>query len=383
MGLDTAKIFDLDDMRKLAMRRLPKGVFDFIDRGTGSDIAAQGNIAAFDRVRLLPRVLNDVSQRSTECSFFGERHAMPLAIAPTGAAGLTWFRGELELAKAAAKAKVPFTLATRAMSSIERIAEEAGGTLWLQLYPSKDQEMMRSLLDKAKKAGFSALIVTIDTPTVPSRTYNDRNGFTTSFKPTPKFILDTILHPRWLVGTIGRYVINGGFPRFENLPGKQSILKGTPPSAMLDGTTTWETISDLRRAWPHKLMVKGILRASDAVTAFENGVDAIVVSNHGGRNVDAAPATLDVLPSIADAAGGKGAIFLDGGIRNGGDIAKALALGADGVMIGRPTLYGAAAGGQDGALHVLSILQKELHTTMAMLGCKSIAELDAELIFRG
>jgi isopentenyl diphosphate isomerase/L-lactate dehydrogenase-like FMN-dependent dehydrogenase len=370
----------VDAVRGAAARRLPRGLFEYVDRGTEQEIALSRDRPAYDRIALVPRVLVDVSERSTAQTILAREQAMPLAIAPTGSAGLVWHRGEVALARAAAAKGVPFVLATRSMASIETIAAEAGGTLWLQLYASADRAFSRGLLERAAAAGFEALVVTVDTPTTPRRDYNEVNGFSIPFRPTVRGISDMLRHPRWLYGVIGRSLREGGLPRLENMPGRPRITEGAPASRMLDGKLTWDDLRALREAWPRAFVVKGILRPDDAVRAVDLGADAIVVSNHGGRNLDSAATPIEVLPAIVAAVGSRASVLVDGGIRRGSDIAKALALGAKAVLVGRATLYGTAVAGQAGAEHVLSILERELLYTMAMLGCPRIADLDSTIL---
>lgn len=376
------KVHDVADMQRLARQCLPKGLYEFIERGTESDIAIRENIAAFDRIKLTPTVLRDVSSLSTKAMLLGKEHAMPVAIAPTGAAGITHFRGEVALARAAAAANIPFSLATRSMSSIEDIASEAGGTLWLQLYPPKDRKLSDMVLERADKTGFDALIVTVDTPIPPHRAYNNRNGFTVSFKLQRRSLFDMLQHPRWLGGVIGRYVLAGGFPRFENLPGRPSIRGNSgSPADILDGSITWDVVKELRRRWPRKFILKGIMTPADARLAVDAGADAIIVSNHGGRNLDMSPAPIDVVSDIAEAVGDRAKILLDSGIRRGSDIAKALVLGASGVLVGRATLYGVAVGGEAGAKHVLDLLGFELRNAMGLLGCNNVDQLTRDVLY--
>jgi len=378
---------NLADVREAARRRLPRGIFEFIDRGAEDDDALANNREAFRRIRLRPRVLVDVSGRSAATTLFGRPQAMPLAIAPTGAAGLVWFEGELELARAAAAAEVPFTLATRSLASIESVAEAAaGGTLWFQLYVWAERALSYALVERAERAGFHALVVTVDVPVTPNREYNRRNGFSLPFRPSGRALLDMARHPRWLVGTMGRYLATTGMPRYENQPGqrRQRITQGEPAvRSMRSDDLTWDDIRELRRRWPRALIVKGLLRAEDALRAVECGADAVVVSNHGGRCLDSAVAPIDALPEIADAVGHRAVVLMDGGVRRGGDIVKALALGASAVLAGRPTLYGTAIGGRAGAAHVLDLLRAEMLTVMAQLGCRSIADIGPDLVHPG
>lgn len=360
------RCFNIADVRDRSRRRLPRGIFEFIDRGAEDDAALTNNLRAFRDVKLRTRVAVDVSARSTQTTLFGRTLGMPLAIAPTGAAGLVCFRGELALARAAARAGIPFTLASRSMTSIEDIAQLAGGTLWLQLYIWTRREMSMALVDRADAAGFDALIVTLDVPVDPNREFNRRNGFSLPFTLTGRATLDMLAHPRWLLGVMGRYYANGGMPPFE-----------APPKA---DNLTWDAISELRRRWPRTMMVKGILSVEDAMRAVDCGVDAMVVSNHGGRCLDSAVAPIDVLPEIADAVGGRAKVLLDSGVRRGGDIIKAVALGAAAVLSGRPGLWGLSLGGEAGADKVLSILRAEMLTAMGQVGCPTIGELGPHIV---
>ncbi len=381
MSLDQA--LNIEDVRDLARQRLPRGIFEFIDRGAEDDEAVRENREAFRRLKLRTRALVDVSRRSTDTTLLGSAVTMPVAIAPTGAAGLVWVQGELELARGAAKAGVPFTLATRSMTSIEDIAEKAGGTLWFQLYVWADRALSYALVDRAEKAGFQALLVTVDVPVAPNREYNRKNGFSLPFNPGPRAMLDIALHPRWLMGVMGRYLMTTGMPRYENQPGetKLRITKGAEnlPSTRSDNLS-WDDIRELRRRWPRQLLVKGILRPEDALRAIECGADGVVVSNHGGRCLDSAIAPIDALPAIADAVGHRGTVLMDGGVRRGGDVVKALARGAQGVLMGRPGLYGTALAGADGAAHVLGIIRKEMLTVLAQTGCPTIADIGPDLL---
>ena len=270
------------------------------------------------------------------------------------------------------------------MTALETIAKEIGGTLWFQLYIWTERKLSWQLVERAARAGYTALLVTVDTVVPPHRAFNERSGFGTPFRPSVANIADMLAHPRWLAGVMGRYLLAGGLPRLENHPGdpKRTVLQSSLPETRLNPTLNWDDIGTLRKIWPGRLIVKGILRADDAQRAIEHGADGVVVSNHGARNLDGAVASIDALPAIAQAIGGNASILLDSGIRHGSDIAKALALGAEAVLVGRPALYGIATAGRAGAARALAVLRHEFEVTLAYLGCRSPAELHPALIWR-
>jgi isopentenyl diphosphate isomerase/L-lactate dehydrogenase-like FMN-dependent dehydrogenase len=376
----TLGAYNISDLRAIALRRVPRGLFDFVDRGTEDEVALRNNRAVFERIKLRPRTLVDVSGRSQEVALFGEKQKMPLVIAPTGTAGLMWYDGEIALARAARDAGIPFTLATGSMTAMERVAEEAGGKLWFQLYMWPDKSMSHKLVERARAAGYEALVVTVDGAVSPNREYNLKSGFTIPFTFTRRNVLDVLSHPRWLAGVLGRYMLTTGMPRYQNYPSdmKQKITaKPMGRSQMKNDSLNWEDLKVLRRMWPGKLLVKGILHPDDAVLAAECGADGVIVSNHGGRNLDSAMAPVEVLPEVADAVGKRITVLVDSGFRRGSDVVKALALGADAVLVGRATLYGIAAGGYDGAARALGLLRDEIDRTLALLGKVSVDELSA------
>ncbi len=376
------RLYNVADVRDRARRRLPKGIFEFIDRGTEDDLAMRRNRAAFEQLQLRPQVGVDVSARHTRTQLFGREMSLPLAIAPTGAAGLVWYRGELELAKAAATAGIPFTLATRSMTAVEDIAAQAKGRLWFQLYMWTERELSYGLVERAQRAGCEALIVTLDVPVAPNREYNLRNGFSLPFRLGARSMFDMLRRPRWLSGVMGRYLATTGMPRYENQPGRHRnrLTQGDAAAPLRSDAITWDDVRELRRRWQGPLLVKGILRVDDALRAVAAGADGVIVSNHGGRCLDCSVAPLEALPRIADTLAGRATVLLDSGIRRGSDIAKALTLGAAAVLSGRPTLYGMAAAGQAGARHVIGLLQAELLTTLGMLGCTGVHELGPHLL---
>ena len=376
---DTLGAYDVADLRELARRRLPRGVFEFFDRGNGDETALIENRAAFDRIKLEPRMLVDTSRRAQDITLFGQKHAMPIAIAPTGSAGLAWHEGEVALARAATKAGIPFALATGSMTSLERVAAEAGGTLWFQIYMWPDRSLSHRLAERAKAAGYQALIVTVDTPVPPGREYNLRNGMTVPFRFTRRNVTDVLAHPRWLATVLMRYVLTTGMPRYENYPTElKAHITAVPMgrSMMVTDSLTWEDLRELRKLWPHTLMVKGILRAADTVLAADCGADAVIVSNHGGRAVDSTRAPIAVLPEVVEAAGRRLTVLVDSGFPRGADVVKALALGAKAVLIGRATLYGTAIAGEAGAARAIEIYRDEIDRLLALIGCPGVAALD-------
>lgn len=380
---NTLGAYEIADLRELARRRLPKGVFEFMDRGNGDEVALVNNREAFERIKLAPHALVDTSHRSQETTLFGNRHKMPIAIAPTGSAGLNWFEGEIALARAAATAGIPFTLATGSMTAMEKVAEQAGGTLWFQIYMSPDRSLSHGLVERANAAGYQALVVTVDTPVPPGREYNLRNGMTVPFRFTHRNVTDVLIHPRWLATVLARYLVTSGMPRYENYPTAMKARITAAPmgrSMMVTDSLTWDDLKDLRRIWPHRLIVKGILRAQDAVLAADCGADGVIVSNHGGRAVDSTMAPIEMLPSVVEAAGKRLTVMVDSGFRRGSDVVKALALGAAAVLIGRATLYGVAVAGEAGAARAIEIYRDEIDRVLGLIGCPGVSALSRDYL---
>ncbi|MGZ8273832.1 MAG: alpha-hydroxy acid oxidase [Burkholderiaceae bacterium] len=362
----------------MAKRRLPKWLFEFVDRGTEEEVALRNNREAFERIKLLPRMLVDVSGRTLDTTLYGKEHKMPIGIAPTGAAGMMWYQGELELARAAKAAGIPFSLATGSITSMEQVAGEVGGTLWMQLYMWADRRLSHQVVRRAAAAGFEALLVTVDGVVAGNREYNRRNGFAVPFKYNSRNTSDVLMHPRWMVGVLGRYIAKGGMPTRANFPdelkGKITSDYGGSKETRSDNIN-WDDLKALRDIWPNKLLVKGLLHPDDALKSLEYGADGIIVSNHGGRNCDAAPAPIEVLPEIVKAVGDRTTILFDSGVRRGSDVVKALALGAKMVLIGRSTLYGTAAAGEAGATRALDIYRGEISRAMAQISCNRVSEI--------
>jgi len=377
--------FNIEDLRRIAEKRLPRVAYDFLAGGVEDHVSVNNNRAAFERIRLRPRTLVDVSGRSQQVSAFGKQFNSPFGIAPTGAAGLYGFAADIALARAARAAGIPFVLSTASFEPLEKVAREAaGGTLWFQLYMSKDREPAQKLVTRALNAGYEALVVTTDLPVQPNREYNLRNGFTIPFRLNFANMIDGALHPRWLIGVFLRTLLDSGIPRFQNLDtnvGGRIIAKPMNEFRARREALNWDDFRWLRELWPHKLFVKGIMRADDALLAAQHGADGVFVSNHGGRALDGALSPIEALPEIRAAAGKRLLLMLDSGIRRGSDIVKALALGADMAFVGRATLYGIAAGGEAGAQHAIGILRSEVDRVLALLGCPSVRELGTDYLW--
>lgn len=370
-----------ETMRTAARRRLPRFVFDFVDGGSHGENALKRNRQALDAVRLAPHILTGNERRNTASTFFGRDIAAPFGIAPIGMANLVRPGTDMALARAAATAKIPYALSTAGTTAMEDIAQAAPES-WFQLYVGRDADIVDDLIRRANDAGFPALIVTADVPTPGKRVRDLINGFTLPLKPSPRLGLDLIRHPGW-----GLRIAAGGAPRFANLenysrPGAstQSLaqLMAAQSSARLD----WDLLAQIRDRWPRKLILKGVMRGDDAQHAARIGVDAIAISNHGGRQLDAAPAPIEVLPAIRAALGETMPLILDGGIRTGEDIARALVLGADLVLLGRSFLYSVAALGlKSGPATLIAQLSDEFDRALGQLGAAAPAELDQRLLY--
>ena len=378
MHLDRA--INIEDLRRMARRRLPRAIFDFFDGGAEDEVTLRENRAAFERVRLLPRVLVNVAQVDTGVELFGARAKLPLAIAPTGGIAAGRVHADLMLARAAKAYGVPYTLATPAGTSIERMAAEVDARRWFQLYVVRDREFREKLVARARDAGYEALLVTVDLAVSGKRERDPRNGFVTPYRPNWRNSHDVLRKPAWLLD-----LLRHGLPDMANFAGyKFSSIKmsdiATAVGREMDAAFDWEELKRLREQWPGKLLLKGIERPDDAERAAAMGCDGVVVSNHGGRQLDGAAPSLEALPAVARAVGSRIAVLLDGGVRRGVDILKARALGAQAVLVGRATLFGVMAGGEPGARRALEILSSELERAMKLCGVRSMAEVGPDLI---
>ncbi len=384
MRSPAADAYSIEDLRRMAARRLPRAIFDFFDGGAEDEHTLRDNRAAYARWRLLPRVLLDVTEAELATEIAGAPSALPIAIAPTGAVGFGWPGGDVAIARAAAAAGIPYALSSTATASIERVAREAPGRLWFQAYVLRDQDFFESLIQRAQAADYEALMITVDLPVGGKRERDFRNHFSIPFHFTPRNLIDFALHPRW-AARIARH----GMPVLENLAGLARGAGAGPASASsiassvgknYDAGFDWERLQRLRERWPRKLIVKGVAHPDDAARLAAIGCDAIVVSNHGGRQLDGGAATLDLLPAVVAAVQGRVPVLLDGGVRRGADVLKARALGAQAVLIGRATLYGAVAAGDAGARRALEILQDEIGRTMRLCGVARFDAIGPELL---
>jgi (S)-mandelate dehydrogenase len=390
MRLDRA--VNIEDLHRIAKRKLPKIIFDFIEGGLEDERGLERNRAAFQKHRLLPRYLVDVSVRDQSATVFGHIYSSPFGISPTGGAGLYRRDGDLMLAAAAAKANIPYIMSGGSNAAMEEAVRIAPNNTWFQLYAAKDGNLSDALIGRARDCGAGALVLTVDVPVHPKRERNWRNGFSTvrnggvveALKLKPSILLEAMTHPRWVFD----YVRHGGAPTLGNWAPHTGGNAGASAAIELGrsqtpaAAQTWRDLERYRRLFPRPLIVKGILHPADAIRAAELGVDGIIVSNHGGRQLDQAPASLDALPAIAAAVGDRLTVMLDSGVRRGADILIAHCLGAKFVFFGRPTLYGAVAGGVPGVEKAIGIFRNEIDLVMAQIGCPSLAELGPDFLWR-
>jgi (S)-mandelate dehydrogenase len=379
---DVSRALNVADLRSIARRRVPGFVFEYVESGAEDEAALRGNRSALKRLRLQPQTLINTAAREQRCTLFGTAANAPLIIAPTGLNGLLCADGDVLLAKAAARAGIPFTLSTVSTTRLEEVAARAGGRLWMQLYVVKDRAIARDIMQRAAGAGFEALVFTSDANVFGNREW-DQRGYRSPGKPTLRASLDALRHPRWL----RQVLLRGGGPRFRNLeaflpPGLTPMGASTVIPRLFDATICWDDIAWIREHWPGKLIIKGVLSVADAGRAADLGCDGIVVSNHGGRQLDYCVAPIDVLPEIAAAVGSRLSVFVDSGFRRGTDVVKGLALGARAVMLGRATLYGLIAAGEPGVTRALSIFTTEIDRALGQLGCNSLADLKPHLVRR-
>ncbi len=361
---------NFDDIRVLARKRLPRIAFDFIDGGVDGEAGLERNRVAFDRYKLLPRYLIDVANRSQAVKLFGHDYASPFGISPMGIAGFFRPGADLMLARAAARFDIPYIMSSASCDSIEAAMAEAPKTTWFQIYGTRDPHITLDLVRRAKALGVRVLLMTVDTPVMGKRERNIRNGFRRPMKMTPSVILQGLSRPGWTY----RYLTKGGIPTMENW--RPYAPAGANASAIADlygeqtpaPAQTWSIFEQVRKAWDGPLVVKGVMHPADALKCLELGANGVMVSNHGGRQLDSAPGSIDMLPAIADAVGGRMEVLIDSGFRRGSDVGKALCLGAKAAFFGRPAMFGVAAGGETGAGEVINIMRQEISLLMGQLG---------------
>ena len=371
-------ITTIDDLKQIYARRTPKMFYDYCESGSYTEQTFRENTADFTKIRLRQRVARDLTGRSTETTMMGEKVAMPVALSPVGSTGMQSPDGEIKAARAAAAFGVPFTLSTMSVCSIEDVAEHSPTPFWFQLYVMKDEDFVDAIIERARKAKCSALVLTLDLQIIGQRHKDLKNGLTTPPRLTLPNIIDMMLKPRWSLGMLAT-------PRrtFRNIVGH---VKGVTDLADLSAWTneqfdpmlTWDKVRRIKDQWGGKLILKGILDADDARMAVDVGDDAMIVSNHGGRQLDGALSSIRMLPSIVKAVGDQTEVYLDGGIRSGQDVLKAVALGAKSTFIGRSYIYGLGAAGQAGVTKALEVIHKELDISMALCGVQKARELSRE-----
>ena len=376
-----AKAANVDDLRRIARRRLPRGVFDYIDGGAEDEVTMAANRAAFTRTTFRPRVLRDVSTIETSTTMLGQPTPLPLALSPTGFTRIADPAGELAVARAAQRAGLPYALSTLGTRSIEELRAVSNGRLWFQVYVWRDRGLVAEMVQRCREQQYEALVLTIDNPVFGRRERDVRRGFTLPPKLGPGTLIDGALHPGWTWDFVRAEPI-----RFANVTGSaigdgsSAVTLADYINTQFDPSLSWKDVDWLRSVWDGPIVLKGIQTVADAELAANIGTEAIVLSNHGGRQLDGAPATFDLIAPVADAVGDRTEVWCDSGIRRGGDIVKAVAMGAHACMVGRAYFYALGAAGERGVDHVLDLLATDVRRTMALLGAASIADLNRELL---
>ena len=370
----------IEDLRKKAERRVPRMFYDYTDSGSWSESTYHGNEDDLQAIKFRQRVAIDVSQRDTTMEMLGETVTMPVALAPTGLTGMQHADGEILAAKAAADFGVPFTLSTMSICSIEDVAANSDAPFWFQLYVMRDRDFIKRLVERARAANCTALMITLDLQIMGQRHKDVRNGLSAPPKPTLRNIINLMQKPAWCLGMLGTKR-----RQFGNIVGHVKGVKDMSSLAdwtvsQFDASLSWDDVKEIRRQWGGKVIIKGILDAEDARAAVNVGADAIVVSNHGGRQLDGALSSIKALPAIVDAVGDKAEVWMDSGIRSGQDVLRAIALGAKGTLIGRAFLYGLGANGQAGVTQALEIIHKELDLTMGLCGQSKLRNVDESIL---
>ncbi len=380
MNVDDA--INLDDLRRIAKKRLPKVIYDFIEGGADDEHGLAVNENAFRKHPLMPRYMIDISTIDQQTPLFGHTYSHPFGIAPTGGIGNYHWGGDLMLAMAARESNIPFIMSGAATAKMEDLARVAPDHGWYQLYTAKDKSISEDMIRRAADLGFSTLVVTVDVPVSSNRERNRRNGFGRPLRLSLASKLDALRRPAWFKN----YMQNGiaRMANWEPYVGREVTAEelGEFVASQIHGVLDWSVIERFRELWPRNMVLKGVMRPDDAIRAAEAGINGLMVSNHGARQLDRAPSPIDVLPAIDAAVGDRMTLMLDGGIRRGSDVVTAFCLGAKFIFLGRPTLYGLVAGGQAGAAKALSILQREVELTMAQIGCTEISQLGPDFLYQ-
>ena len=375
-------ILEIKDLERLAQKKVPKMFFDYVNSGSWTETTYRENITDFSQIKLRQRIAVNMSNRKLQSKMAGINVSMPVALAPTGLTGMQYADGEILAAQAAEEFGVPFTLSTMSVCSIEEVAKHTKKPFWFQLYVMRDKKFMARLIDRAKQAGCSALVLTLDLQIMGQRHKDIQNGLSTPPKLSPKHLYQVLTRPSWclkMLQTKNRYFGNI-VGHVDGITDVRSLASWT--SEQFDPQLDWKEIDWIKKRWGGKLILKGILDSEDAIIASKTGADAIIVSNHGGRQLDGAPSSIKVLPEIVDAVGKKIEVHIDGGIRSGQDVVKALCLGAKGAYIGRAFLYGLGALGKFGVFKSLDIIKNELDKTMAFCGRRDVEDLNRENIYK-
>jgi L-lactate dehydrogenase (cytochrome)/glycolate oxidase len=376
-------ITHIEDLRVLAEKRVPRMFYDYADSGSWTEGTYRANEADFQKIKLRQRVAVNMENRSTATTMVGQAVKMPVAIAPVGLTGMQHADGEILAAKAAEKFGIPFTLSTMSICSIEDIAEHTSAPFWFQLYMMRDRDAMARMIERARAARCSALMLTLDLQVIGQRHKDLKNGLTAPPKPTVRNIVNLMTKPRWCLGMAGtrRHTFRNLVGHVQGVSDMRSLAAWT--NEQFDPRLSWPDVEWVKERWGGKLILKGIMEVEDAELAAKAGADAIVVSNHGGRQLDGAPSSIEALPAIVRAVGDKTEVWMDGGIRSGQDVLKAWALGARGTMIGRAMVYGLGAMGEEGVAKALQIIHKELDITMAFCGHTQLTNVDSGILVPG
>jgi L-lactate dehydrogenase (cytochrome) len=372
----------LEDFEAIARRRLPRPIYGYVSGGVETNASLRANRAAFDEIAFVPKMLVDTSMRSLATSLFGQTYAAPFGLAPMGGSSLAAYQGDIVLARSAAEANIPMITSGASLTALEKV-KQAGRTSWFQAYLPGDDPVITQLVERVARAGFDTLVLTVDVQVASNRENNVRSGYNSPLRPTPRLAWDCMVRPHWLFGMFLRTLLTHGMPHFENMGPRTPLISSTGVrSSGRRDKLTWRHVELMRRLWKGKLVLKGILDPEDARIARESGVDGVIVSNHGGRQLDGAVAPLRALPGVKAEAGSM-TVMMDSGIRRGTDVLKALALGAQFVFVGRPFLYAAVVAGDEGVAHAIKLLREEIDRDMALIGVPSLAQMGPQRLTAG